>query len=58
MTRSRSEKKRPWMGVARVRDTQTSPRGDERPAEKLPGKAAQQIHTDARIKATKTDRCL
>lgn len=36
----------------------TSPRGDERPAEKLAGKAARQIHTDPRIRTTKTDRCL
>lgn len=39
-------------------DARTSPRGDERPAEKLPGKAARQIHTDLRIRATKADRCL
>lgn len=30
----------------RMCDTQTSPWGDERPAEKLPGKAARQIYTD------------
>lgn len=46
-----------WGGL-RMCDMQTSPRGDERPAEKLPGKAARQIHTDPRIMATKTDRCL
>lgn len=42
----------------RMHDTQTSPWGDERPAEKLPGKAAQQIYTGPKIRATKRDHCL
>lgn len=46
------------VGGGGEQDMQTSPRGDERPAEKLPGKAARQIHTGPRIRATKTDRCL
>lgn len=44
--------------LMRTCDTQTSPWGDEWPAEKLPAKAAQQIYTNFRIRATKTDRCL
>lgn len=36
----------------------TSPWGDERPAEKLQGKAAQQIHTNSGIRPTKTYYCL
>lgn len=42
--------------LMRMCDTQTSPWGDEWPAETLPGKAAQQIYTNFRIRATKTDR--
>lgn len=44
--------------LMRMWDARTSPRGDEWPAEKRRGKAAPQIHTNFRIRATKTKRCL
>lgn len=44
--------------LMRMWDARTSPRGDEWPAEKRRGKAAPQIHTNFRIRATKTKCCL